>query len=470
MSRFQSSSKPFASFDSNSQSDMGIATFGRRLADPISRIRSVRALYIQHGLEPNYWCDLNSWTEPPTYETPRASPFFDPAEDWISIGEGAAIPAHHFAGTRQLYEALLAERLLVGEPLNIEEVITLAVNNQTAALAPFSAGAINALNAAYYRLPEAFTRKGAADFFQESQAFNAALGRYFCENCRGHPIQIAELAAGKRLSRWRHVVNSIPWGTKLAVILTDYCADALPSLEDWNQDGPVQLESSIVNLLAPDPLIAKFPKLDFMLATYAFDSIWRDEDSHYEKLGDRLFRSEYRLVVPDWHPHRSELLKHGLSWTSLSEADLSAICIEKRAVPTRLAGGDQQVLKQHFDLSNLSRAGYPGGLVKVVTQAFEECLKPTGCFVIADCGSYDHGSDGGVVTPELLSSGRVARYRPLDFLLAEQILQSRGFRVAVISVMDFVFSHLDQKELPERAIREMQGEDSGFVMLISRAC
>lgn len=175
----------------------------------------------------------------------------------------------------------------------------------------FDPRAINAINIAYFSRPDAFAH-GIADFFVTTAPLQQAFAGQIEQVIQGkQAIVIKELATGTRL-RYPHLLPHLSSGVTAQVVLSDFTDATMPDDAGLLALGlyPGQFVRESYDLTQPLPLLADAQRVDVMLTTYGFDSVWFPEDRRYIKRDGQWYRSSYRLRVPEKIPAdlRQEIL------------------------------------------------------------------------------------------------------------------------------------------------------------------
>ncbi len=363
----------------------------------------------------------------------------------------------------ELVSRVAEEERVMRRPLNLEQVIRLALANTANCVRPgFSADALNDLNRVFYgRNSDEFT-----SVMVGSIPLQKALAGFIEAEFEGKTIRVKELAAGANVyKRWQEVDRNLPAGKQVEVVATDFSTNTLPNPEQLQfEAGQVSMTAEVYDLSESMQPVDSQDRFDVMLASFAFDSVWQSGDITLVKFNDKWYQELYRLRVHDRWPKRDEFLAvlRGESVTvDFEREDFHRVEVERILVPFK--PDDHQFgrdIIEHYRRASVARFNFPAGIIRRVEEAFEHQLTDSGIFVILDCATNDPW--GGMIDPTgqkgapneafekvgaLDRFKDAAYYKPENFNLAAKILQEHGFRVEVVLVNDFIAQNGD--EYPE---------------------
>lgn len=148
----------------------------------------------------------------------------------------------------------------------------------------YSNDALNKINSLFYSsIDEAFGSSGLADFFIKIEPIQIAIARKIEELIPKTIIRVKELGSGKDLTRWE-IISKQKSKRKWDVILSDFSEKSLPDLRKIKKSENFRFSTEKLDLLAPFKRLKTKDKVDVMLITYGFDSVWFPEDAHLEKI------------------------------------------------------------------------------------------------------------------------------------------------------------------------------------------
>ena len=331
--------------------------------------------------------------------------------------------------------------------LSTQDIAALLAGHDENCLTPWRTDALNTFNRLFYSRSNAFSRDVApASGFVDHPCINRALAAFLLrEGSPGAPLRVHELCAGAHGERWGRFAAAVPPGRRVEVTLSDSWPSALPSTLPGAGELPgaasLSMRTQRQDLAQPLRTLAPKERFNVLLSTYGFDSVWLPEDRLYQKAGGRWFQAYFRLVVPDGHPAAAALLRareYGEADDGFRATDLRQVLVETLFRPARLQDpAVAAILEQAAGARSWTRRALPGGLVRVVEEAFEKQLTPDGVFLIGDIGSYAGRTVWNASAFPFSTTGIAAKFHALDFTLAEAVLRSRGFQVRVRSVTEF---------------------------------
>lgn len=390
--------------------------------------------------------DVHDYIEARSAEGPNdtSHTFADGRSCWITVPiDESGLSCCYFALTQETINRLRKIADDQGGALTAADVVNAAESLERHAITPFSRDALNRYNALFYSLAESFNPgTGPAPLFDRLRPFHSALVAWaYAAADRGNTIRIKDLCSGKRIGMWHgfaHLFSTQrdPFNDTLRhnrmrarVTLSDFTLDALP--DELPKGKRVSFEQQAHNLLGDWPYIEPEDRYNLMVSTYGFDGIWGAEDICYQKVGERWFIAEHRLVVPDWHPRRERILEAistGGALPELNLEDIRAIQIETRLRPVEIEA--QPYGRQIADRLKEQTHGtlhFPGELIRAIEQAIHNQLSPDGRIYIADA-AIGHDTANSFSIPLFMTSNLAAKFRAIDFVLAESIIKELGYR------------------------------------------
>ncbi|MCH7641166.1 hypothetical protein IID22_03145 [Patescibacteria group bacterium] len=293
--------------------------------------------------------------------------------------------------------------------------------------------ALNKINSLFYSsVDEAFENTGLADFFIKIEPIQIAIAKKIEELIPKTTIRIKELGSGKDLTRWE-IISKQKSKRKWDVILSDFSANTLPDLKRIKKSENFRFSTEKLDLLRPFKRLTEKEKVDVILTTYTFDSIWFAEDFHYEKLKNKWYVTKYKVEVDEKNTKKL--------------SDFKKIRIKKRLSKIKIEDekyGD--VISKYYSHKSKVSINFPGGLIDKIKEAFEKQITKTGIFIIGDMAvdnrqgriSEDSPNGDPLFMKDYATSGKVAKFKVEDYGLAKIILESEGFNVELESVEDFI--------------------------------
>lgn len=314
----------------------------------------------------------------------------------------------------------------------------------------FNNVAINQLNFLLYsRVEDVFSKSGLADFFTKIEPVQIALAKKIEELIPKESIRIKELGAGADLTRWE-IILGFDSKRKWQVILTDFSDNSIPDISLLAPGKNFTFTTEQYNLLDPLPPLKRKDKVDVILTTYVFDSIWFPQDAHLEKVDNKWYRAKYKITVDNNYSRKkllSEALKIGYSPKALQTKDFQYICIEKGLDEVNIDVLQYgKVISKYYAHKSKVSLNFPGGLIKKLSEAFENQISSGGVFIIGDMAvnnpagfiPKDSPNDKNIYMKDYATSGKAAKFKVEDYGIAQIILESVGFKVEVETVEDFI--------------------------------
>lgn len=207
-------------------------------------------------------------------------------------------------------------------------------------------------------------------------------------------------------------------------------------IESLNLDG-ITFGYDAYDMRKPFETLDEQDKVDLMLVTYGFDSVWDESDAMYVKDHGEWHQIKYRVKVSPTAKNTDRLieyLRNGYCAEGLSLDAFDDVIVETIAVPVDLDkvqyGG---FVKKAYGGYEEARVSMPGLLVQRVKEAFEKQIKKNGYFIIGEVATYPikEGEKIELTIADYNTTGRVAKYKVEDFYVAEMILESMGFDAEV---------------------------------------
>ncbi|MFV1917661.1 MAG: hypothetical protein ACC618_04250, partial [Patescibacteria group bacterium] len=303
--------------------------------------------------------------------------------------------------------------------------------------------ALNKINSLFYSsVDSAFKNTGLADFFVKIEPIQIALAKKIEELIPKTTIRIKELGSGKDTTRWEIISKQKsprPVGPqarrgkrKWDVILSDFSANTLPDLSRIKRSENIRFSTEKLDLLVPFKRLTEKEKVDVILTTYGFDSVWFAEDAHLEKIKNVWYRAKYKISP----------LENVREIT-----DFQKIKIERKLEKVNLKNFEfgEHISEYYSNKTNVI-LNFPGGLIEKTKEAFEKQITKDGVFIIGDMavdnrqGRIIKDSPNGdpVYMKDFKTSGKVAKFKVEDYGLAKIILETKGFNVELESVEDFI--------------------------------
>lgn len=292
--------------------------------------------------------------------------------------------------------------------------------------------ALNKINSLFYSsVDKPFENTGLADFFVKIEPIQIALAKKIEELIPKTTIRIKELGSGKNTSRWE-IISKSDSKRKWDVILSDFSTNTLPDIIRIKRSKNFRFSTEKFDLLRPFKSLTEEEKVDVILTTYGFDSIWFAEDVHLEKIKNVWYRAKYKISPLE---------------NAREIADFQEIKIERKLEKVNLKNFEfGEHISEYYSHKNNVIVNFPGGLIKKVSEAFKTQIAPGGVFIIGDMavnnrqGRIIKDSPNGdpVYMKDFKTSGKVAKFKVEDYGLAKIILETKGFNVELESVEDFI--------------------------------
>jgi hypothetical protein len=401
----------------------------------------------------------------------------DNVQATIDLNNDGQVPYQHFGVNQRLVDSVRQLEKELSRELTENELYYLhCCNTDGVVEAKFSDKALNNINALYYQLPTAFSAEvGLATMFVKNSWINKAIGKLIDTYTAGKShIKVKEICSGGKPDKWQAIASA---ATKpLSVELTDF---VVPPTPDFSSDDAnmVDFSSSAYSLFETFPTLPTESKVDVMMSTYGFDSVWLDADRRYVKKDGKWYRELQRIRVLDSHPKKAEMIKAlqtGQVSADLTIDDFGSVMVE---FVTEEVTIDQvpygQHIKSEYEDVNSSKVNFPGGLIARVVEAFDRQLQPDGIFVIGDVGVINRQKGKSPYTPHSSMSGLVARYKVENYDLAKKVLESEyGLEVEIQTLDVFVNNQLGtdwQAQATEIELKQVMENPGNFVMVVRRA-
>lgn len=325
-------------------------------------------------------------------------------------------------------------------PVRRDEPITVSSSALGEPLTEFAPDSVNKYNLAYYQCRKAFA--DLPTLYTSNGLIGRSFGMRIAEiRFRAGKLRALEVGAGpKALTRWGHVADGLRGDQTIQLTLTDIAPEILPARAHsnprivWSTDC-LDLTKSIVP--CPDR-----KRHDILVATNSFDSIWLPGDVAAVKADGKWFTRLYRIVLPNTHPHR-ETMRAAFrgECTSAVPSDFERLLIEKHLIPFCRDESPEvyDLLQRRARNEDAATISVPLGLVRWIAEAYTTILRPNATVLIADVGTFNSKE---TLVSGLMHHGIAARYKSIDFLMAKELLEVRGFRVEVESLERFVAKSL----------------------------
>lgn len=390
----------------------------------------------------------------------------------LTLGHDSNAPLQHFAITEELILAVenLEEKLQ--RRLTETELELVAICCEKDAVNPhFSADAGNRVNALYYSIPQAFsTEGGLAAMFATNRIINASIGSYINEKISKETLKIYEICSGGRADKWQSILSQLQHKKEISLVLSDYVPPLLPVLN--SSQNVRSLQAAQYSLLDEMPKVAEQEKVDVMLVTYGFDSVWMKQDARFLKEKGKWYRELNRVKILDSHPNKIrmlEALRSGVGWGEISLQDFGSILFESAMEEVDIATvpfGDQ--ISDFYDDTSWLMINFPGGMLQKVKEAFENQLSQNGIFIIGDVTC--RRKDGSARSYASNVSGIAARYKVEDYKLAKYILEKMGFKVEIKQLDQFANEQIRnwKQSATSAEIDEITDNESNIIMIVSR--
>jgi SAM-dependent methyltransferase len=322
--------------------------------------------------------------------------------------------------------------------------------------------AFNTYNRMYYSLPEAFTPTGGlADIYARSEPLNLAIGRLIesrlPRNVEAYTIK--ELASGGISMKWRYILQGLATDKRVRLILSDFSEHSLPSDQsEIKLPIEVDLISELYDLEQPLQNAASGDRLDAILVTYGFDSVWMQGDYTLCKKENIWHTATYSIALPDLKDKKHATLEQLHS----AEIEYTLLPCDVATLPY----GD--VIDQLYRTFTDAWVNVPVGMIARVIESFERQLKPDGVFVIGDVVRYK--IDQPPAEEPYSTSGKAAKFKIEDYLIASEVLGKRGLRLEFYSLKEVITNNLSKSEINTYGAKlaPFGYEDMNCITVISR--
>lgn len=357
-------------------------------------------------------------------------------EGLFVLDESLGLPRQWVTLTADLIKMIGQLSLLPGFKPTPAEVATFVFARRPEHVTDWSPGAMNTFNSLYYRTPNSFS--DLPPLYTSVPSVARAFARHLSELLPPGNVRIEELCAGpKCLYRWGYLAAFAGNRNQISLTLSDASPLLLTRIEKPWKNLEYRVERR--DLLDPVPETPVNTRLHAMVATYGFDSVWLPGDRTVIKSGDTWYEAVYRIAVPDSHPQRL-LMQEAFrtNHTAGLEPEMFKRLIIERAVTPFDTGANPEIaalLEERLRQNDRGVIVIPGGLVRWIDDAFARRLRPDGAFIVADCGPYNQ-RDASVHDYD--TTGCAAKFKAIDFSMAEKLLTARGYRVEVRSIGDFI--------------------------------
>jgi hypothetical protein len=321
-------------------------------------------------------------------------------------------------------------------------ILTEAINNDDLAVeTEFTATALNSINSLYYSsCSHAFDKKSSlATFFVKNRMAQYVLLQTILARVSSKAISIKEICCGAVYSRWQHFEKFLPNDRKIQAILADLSADIIPQ-ERIDRLNLRNIDFAYEAYDLREGFTKRDQKLDVILVTYGFDSVWLEDDAMYVKRNGEWYQIKYRVkVLPNAEAAKKlvELLRQGYSDEPLALEAFDSVVIETIAekVDIHAVQYGEYIHKLYGSYAE-ARTSVPGAIITRVEEAFATQLKDDGIFVIGEVATYPVKSDEEVelTIVDYNTTGKVGKYKVEDFYLAEAILKDKGYVVEVLDM------------------------------------
>ncbi len=321
------------------------------------------------------------------------------------------------------------------------ELLNLAVSDQKYTVEKeFNETALNSINSLYYSsCNHAFDKKSdLATLYVKNRMVQYAILHEILHLVKSKAIRIKEICCGGVYTRWQHFEKYLPRDRKIHAILSDFTMDIHPKskINALNLDG-ITFGFDAYDMRKSFETLSEDEKVDLMLVTYGFDSVWDKSDAMYVKERGQWYQIKYRVKVSPTAKNPEQLLQYLRDGYCKDGLDLDVfdnIVVETIAVPIDLdkVQYGEFVKKAYGDYED-ARVSMPGLLVERVKEAFEKQIKKNGYFMIGEVATYPLKEREKIelTIADYNTTGRVGKYKVEDFYVAEMILESMGFDVEV---------------------------------------
>ena len=345
----------------------------------------------------------------------------------------------------------------------------LAFQEGEGALTDFRPDALNVYNSVYYSSQHAFDQ--VPNLFTENESVSDAFAGYLEREVSCDSPRYLELCAGlNSLSRWRHLFERTRGAKKISLTLADATLTNASNVEGHDTVQSISIETRNFDLLKAPHDFFSGQKFDRIVICYGVDSAWWPGDLHLIKNQGNWFQALMRVSVPDWHPHRDEVIRafENNDGSQLRANDFDFLAIERAVVPydcSQLPFLDE-VCNLRYKGESQATVVYPLGLASWIHDVMKELCSTDGKLLIGDTGVYRAGNE---YFYGLIETQCGAQARLIDFELLSLLLTQSGLQTRIWQISDFIAEY-GSKSLPANSSHlDPQLHSSQFVFEVANA-
>jgi len=296
---------------------------------------------------------------------------------------------------------------------------------------------LNYINNLFYSsCHQAFTFSRLANYLTNDPSVQRALFFYISDLIPKKHIKLKELFCGSRPDRWQ-IITQLTTKSIWDVTLTDFSPNSLPNLKQLPNNSNFKFTTGLYNIFSTPKKLDEEKRYDIILTTYGFDSVWLSEDHYYKKVLWKWYKAEYvfplNLPYNFPQPYSYDKLPTSLNY-SIKELESFIPIVKYKAINIEKQPYGNFILN-YYNYFPIMSLNVPGGLINKVKEFFKNQITKDGYMIIIDVATYN--KESCFVKP-YLTSGRVAKYRHLNFYLTQLILSNMGFNVSIMPLTNIV--------------------------------
>jgi len=156
-------------------------------------------------------------------------------------------------------------------------------------------------------------------------------------------------------------------GLAADVTLSDFFQPSLPPLSEANNG--LQFHAEQYSLFDDMADLPASERLDVIMTTYGFDSVWLEKDAVYQKKNGKWYKQKNRIKVLPSHPNRDRILQAlqtGVVTSDLTQDDFKSISVETALEEITSIGQEPygKYLEERYKNATAVRISVPIGMVE----------------------------------------------------------------------------------------------------------